>query len=356
MADNIVKAVLTAGWLFAMGTALGTAEAKSTAETWDTLYRSQYAVWVTPHYNAAACAKYKTNLDSIELQLDQAIPFIKTHLGISPVTLPQRVEIDSETNGMGGWAAGSTVGYQISDFYGAPANSDGLRWIRGVIIGEVINVTTGTVTDNWPLDWWVDHVWYFPGFIAGEILKESVSPAFSTYWLTSEHYPTYPVYNIFVKMLKEKGWQFYQDFFALILADKMKWAKIGDNPSKIKTDYVIAYLSLAAGRNMAAEFKTAMVDAADVTEVEAIIGVEQGLIAAGKKNLNVTAAWTSFRSGDYAGARTALNGMGISGIVKSAKTRSNSKAGDLGFSAFTLDGRSAQKEHSVASGYYIFRP
>ena len=43
----------------------------------------------------------------------------------------------------------------------------------------------------------------------------------------------------------------------------MKWDKVGANPSKIKTDYVIAYMSLAAGRNLGGELKRAMVDAAD---------------------------------------------------------------------------------------------
>src|SRR3954464_12295555 len=124
------------------------------AEKFDTLYQSKYSLWVTPDYNLAACTKYKANIASITTELDKPIPLITTYLGISPTETPQRVQVDSGTDGMGGWAGGGDVGYQISDFYGRPKNGDGLRWVRGVIIGEVINASTGGVTDNWPSDWW----------------------------------------------------------------------------------------------------------------------------------------------------------------------------------------------------------
>ena len=167
------------------------------SQTWDTLHKSEYSVWVTPAYNLAACNTYKANIDSVATELDKAIPLIVQYLGIAPPEKPQRVEIDSNKAGMGGWSSGGDVGYFISDFYGRPTFSDGLRWIRGVIIGEVINSTTGAVSGDWPRDWWCDDVWYFPGFVAGELLKQTVDTAFGNYWLTSEKYPTYPVYNIF---------------------------------------------------------------------------------------------------------------------------------------------------------------
>jgi hypothetical protein len=284
------------------------------AQTYDTLYKSAWAMWVTPSYNLARCQPYLKYLDSIEQELDIAIPLIPGYLGIAPGEKPQRVQIDSDQNGMGGWAAGADVGYQISDFYGAPKNSDGLRWIRGVIIGEVINASTGNVTDNWPRDWWVDDVWYFPGFMAGQILKQAADTAFSTYWLTSEHYPTYPVYNTLVSLLGQHGWPFFKNFFANIIADQMKWGNIGDNPSKIKTDYVIAYLSLSAGTNLGQTFVTDKVANADTTEVAAIMSVEERLVAGTAQKLNTTAAWNSFRSGDYASAKTDLDQLGVSAI------------------------------------------
>ena len=61
---------------------------------------------MTPNYNMAACTQYKKYLDSMETELDRAIPQIKTDLLIGVPTLPERVEIDSGTQGMGGWAGG----------------------------------------------------------------------------------------------------------------------------------------------------------------------------------------------------------------------------------------------------------
>lgn len=283
------------------------------AQTWDTLYKSQYAVWVTASYNLAGCTTYKKNIDSVESELDKAIPVIQQYLGVAPPEKPQHVEIDSGCGAgcMGGWSGGGDVGYTLSDFFGRPQTSDGLRWIRGVIIGEVINSTTGSVSDNWPRDWWADDVWYFPGFMAGEILKTAVDSAFASYWITSEKYPTYPVYNTFVSLLNQYGWSFYKNFFAGVLADSMKWANIGANPSKIKSDYVIAYLSLAAGKNLGGVFASDKVANADSVEVAAIMDVEKRLVIATKARLNVATAWADFRKGDYASAGTILNQLGV---------------------------------------------
>ncbi len=285
------------------------------AQTWDTLHKSEYSVWVTPDYNLAACTAYANNLDSVATELDKAIPLIVQYLGIAPPEKPQRVEIDSNTAGMGGWSSGGDVGYFISDFYGRPTFSDGLRWKRGVIIGEVINSTTGAVSGDWPRDWWCDDVWYFPGFVAGELLKQTVDTAFGNYWLASEKYPTYPVYNIFKGLLTEFGWTFYKNFFASVLADTVHWNNIGANPSQIKTDYVIAYMSLAAGRNLGATFDSANVAGADSVEIGAIMSVEERLRVATSQKLKVATAWADYRSGNYAAAKHILDSLGVAGVL-----------------------------------------
>jgi hypothetical protein len=299
------------------------------AQTWDTLHKSEYSVWVTPDYNLAACNTYKNNLDSVATELDKAIPLIVQFLGIAPPEKPQHVQIDSGCGAgcLAGWSGGGDVGYKLSDFFGRPQSGDGLRWIRGVIIGEVINSTTGAVSGDWPRDWWCDDVWYFPGFMAGELLKQTVDTAFGNYWLTSEKYPTYPVYNTFKSLLNEFGWTFYKNFFAAVLADSVHWGNIGANPSKIKTDYVIAYLSLAAGRNLGGVFSTDKVANADSVEVAAIMNVEKRLVIATKSKLKVATAWADFRKGDYASASAILDQLGVD--VRYAANRGN-PAADFG--------------------------
>jgi hypothetical protein len=54
------------------------------AQTWDTLHKSAYSVWVTPDYSLAACNTYKNNIESVATELDKAIPLIVQYLEIAP--------------------------------------------------------------------------------------------------------------------------------------------------------------------------------------------------------------------------------------------------------------------------------
>jgi hypothetical protein len=272
------------------------------------MYSSQYAVWNV--WDTSFYRQYKTQVDSIIHVLDRGIPGIIKRLGETP-KLPIKVHIEQGTGGgLGGWAGGGEVGYTSTCF----TSAGGMAWIKGVVIGECVNVATGSVTGDWPVDWWVDGVWYFPGFVVVDVLKEAADTASAKKWETDEKYPTYPVYNLFNSLLKEFGWVFYQNFFDKIKADTMSWGKIGANPSKIKTDYVIAYMSLAAGRNLGTAFKNANVPAADSAEIAAIMSVEARLRLATTQKLNVASAWTSFRNGNYAAAKQVLDNLGVSAI------------------------------------------
>jgi hypothetical protein len=141
-----------------------------------------------------------------------------------------------------------------------------------------------------------------------------VSPQFGDYWLTTEDYPTYPVYGRFTALLEEFGWAYFKSFFARVKADGMDWGAVGANPSANKTNYVLAYLSLAAGRNLAADFRNASVDGADPEAVAAIVNAEQRLREGDRRKLNTAAAWRSFRAGDYGSAQAALDKLGISAL------------------------------------------
>jgi hypothetical protein len=271
------------------------------------IYSSQYAIWFV--YDTNFYKQYKTNVDSIIHVLDRGIPGIIKRLGITP-KLPIKVHIEQGSGGFGGWAGGGEVGYTSTCF----TSNAGMSWVKGVVIGECVNVTTGVVTANWPVDWWVDGVWYFPGFVVVDVLKEACDTASAKKWETDEKYPTYPVYNAFNSLLKEFGWSYYQNFFKLIIADTMSWSKIGANPSKIKTNYVLAYMSLAAGRNLGPMFKNANVQDADSTEIEAIMSVEKRLRLALSQKINVASAFTDFRNGNYPSAKTKLDNLGITYI------------------------------------------
>jgi hypothetical protein len=240
-------------------------------------------------HDMAVYTQFKDNFDEIIGLLERGYFGIQKRLGTGH-KLPIRVII--EAGGCcGGWAGGGDVGYADGDF-----KSDGaMNWVRGVVIGEVVNGVTGAVSSEWPRDWWADTAWYFPGFVTVDVLKE-VLPEHATKWETDEKYPTYPVYMLYKALLGEQGWPLYQRLFQMVKDDKMDWTKIGANPSAIKTNYVVAYLSLAAKQNLAARFMAAKV-MADPMVVQAIMDAHDQLVQAGP----TAPGWARFRMGTYQG-------------------------------------------------------
>jgi hypothetical protein len=273
-----------------------------------TVFQSANTTWMIRDNNAAVYADYQTykkNVDSVIQILERAIPAVEQFTGVI-LKKPVKAYL-CEGEGWGAWAGGGDVGYNIGCF----KSSGGMFWVKGVVIGEYCNNTTGFVSSEWPRDWWADGVWYFPGFVAIEAAKVAVDSVFALAWEKQERYPTYPVYNVYKNLQRENGWIYFQTLFNIVKMDSMNWSRIGANPSKIKTDYVIAYFSLVSGKNMASTFKAAGVSAADSVEVDAIISVRQRLVKATAARLNVRDIWTAYRSGDYARAKQLLDALNV---------------------------------------------
>ena len=250
-------------------------------------------------HDMAVYAQYKANFDEIISILERGYFGIASRLGTGH-KLPIRVII--EAGGCcGAWAGGGDVGYNDGDFKDERA----MDWIRGVVIGEVVNGVTGAVSSEWPRDWWADTAWYFPGFVTVDVLKDVV-PAHAEKWERDEKYPTYPVYQLYKGLLAEQGWAVYQKLFSLVKMDGISWDKIGANPSAIKTNYVIAYLSVAAGQNLGERFRAARVAAADPEIIQSVMDARAKLVGAAGAGMNVTSRWARFRAGDHAGAASGL--------------------------------------------------
>jgi hypothetical protein len=306
----------------------------------DTIYKSsniRWVIWDVSQYNA-----YKVNIDSIINESNLAVPAIGRRLGFTG-KLPILAHIQQASGGAWAVGGGAEVGYSFDAFNGTGSGGN-LQWIKGVVIGELLNTIMASLTDNWPSDWWCDGVWYFPGLVAIDVAKEVVDTAFALKWESDERYPTYPVYNVMASLLKANGWGYFQTFFNLIRADSVHWGNIGTQPSKIRTDYVIAYLSIAAGKNMGRTLNDSLIKGknttyggADTTEVAAIMNVEYLLKLATAQKLNVKTAWADYRAGNYAGAKTILDGLGV-GVVVPA--RGIAAAGERGYmNIYSLDGR-----------------
>jgi hypothetical protein len=277
---------------------------------------------------------HQTNVDSIIQILDAAIPTVEEFTGVI-LPKPVRAYICKD-EGLSAWAGGGDVGYSMGCFKSAT----GMFWVKGVVIGEYVNNTTGHVSSDWPRDWWANGVWYFPGFVAIETAEVAVDSAFAAKWEERERYKTYPAYNLFQSLLKEFGWSYYQDLFSMVMADTMKWNRIGNNPSKIKTDYIIAYFSLIAGRNMGQTFQDSSVDDADAAEIQEIMWVRNRLVWATAQGLDVEEVWSAYRNGDWQRAKQLLDDMGVGVLTDHVlKWKTGTEAQPVTMTLYSLQGQ-----------------
>jgi hypothetical protein len=268
------------------------------------IHSSPYAVWDIT--DVALYQTKKANMDEIMDVLDHGIVALQSRFQL-PFKWPVKVHINAG-GCCSGFAGGGEVGYSDGSF----SDGFGMYWIRGVIIGEVVNALTGSVTSGWPSDWWVNSVWYFPGFSVVDVLRE-VAPTHAVEWQTKEKYDKFGVSVLFEQLRAEKGWQFYRDLFGALKKDKMDWSKL-TNPSPLLTNYVVAYFGVVAGENMTDRFATAFSDPGlkvkvtglDKTVVQAIMDAHAKLVEAGNAGKDTTAGFAAFRTGNYMAATQGL--------------------------------------------------
>ena len=79
-----------------------------------------------------------------------------------------------------------------------------MNWVRGVVIGEVVNGVTGAVSSEWPRDWWADTAWYFPGFVTVDVLKDVCPPTREVG--ARREVPDLSGLPLYKALLAEKGW------------------------------------------------------------------------------------------------------------------------------------------------------
>ncbi len=128
-------------------------------------------------------------------------------------------------------------------------------WAKRFIVHEMVNAFTAEVTPGWPSDWWANHKSPFPTFAHLEVLKELNSPVGNKD--IANIVPEDKQMMVFFERLKEKyGWDVYRKLFDEVRKDNIILDYIGDNPSIIRSHYTAAYLSIAAGKNLAEEMNS----------------------------------------------------------------------------------------------------
>lgn len=119
-------------------------------------------------------------------------------------------------------------------------------WSVELIAHEIVNLFTGHIAAGWPVDWWADTKSPFPYAIkiivernlghydAAEASLRSADPLVKMFLQFMSIYGS-DIYSRFLQAIRNDGWS--------------QW--FTPNPSKLLSEYVAAYLSLAAGINLA---------------------------------------------------------------------------------------------------------
>jgi hypothetical protein len=277
--------------------------AANRAATASTIHSSAFAVWQV--YDTNAYVKYKSNIDSLTALFDRAVPIVLKNFGVS-VSLPVQVFIDSG-DCCGGWASTNAVGFRIGNFNSNAVfqNCNGFTavdWTRGVIIGEFANHAAANGSSGCqPVDWWVDHVWYFPDMVVVSVLAETMDSAVARRWeqnMDCSDKLNVPLYRAFKDILIRRGWAAYQNAFKAIRDDSISFCSHFTNPSALLTNYMLAYLSLGAGENVAEAFRVAGASGADSGIVAKILSARKSLHDC-PDSAGGTAAREAYLSGNY---------------------------------------------------------
>ena len=184
---------------------------------------------------------------------DQAFDRLVEAWGISPPNRTYALLVWPKTGG--GFAVGDIAelhdvvsGPQpgIAVSYDAFFNEEhGIKgfWAVAIITHEMTNLFSGQlVSGGWPVDWWADHISPFPKMTAVQI-EYDLRPDVAV-----EHAKQMdsPLDHMFAKLKDQFGWSLFRRAFAAAREDGIDWERIGRNPSALRTNYVCAYLQLAA--------------------------------------------------------------------------------------------------------------
>jgi hypothetical protein len=175
-------------------------------------------------------------------------------------------ELDTATGGAhtgtGCGSLGDGVAYDA--FVGSAYGATGF-WGYLLSLHEAINDWTGMASGGWPTDWWADHQSAFPNLMDFHIMNtigvenndQNLIKAAAAQ--KKRFYPggdsadakVVALDNVFMLMPGGDGYAGFSHMFAMVTADGLKWDGLGvPNPDVKRSEYVVAYMSLAAGQSV----------------------------------------------------------------------------------------------------------
>jgi hypothetical protein len=216
-------------------------------------------------------------------------------------------------------------------FYNDAYNAKGF-WGYLLSLHETINDWTGQVTSGWPTDFWADHVSAFPNSMDWHIMETLGKKDNDNNLVTASagqkarFYPggdsVDPRVGMFDQIydLPNYGYDGLSRVFGFIENDKISLDNLGvPNPDKKRTEYVIAFLSLGAGKPVTSIMKSAHVgdgtdDGAgqgDATysvvdaDIDAIANAHCAIVSAKAQGVDTSKDESAFQSGNFTGVQAA---------------------------------------------------
>jgi hypothetical protein len=196
---------------------------------------------------------------------DKVVSTLETLFNI-PAKSTFEFELDTATGGAhtgtGCGVLGDGVAYDA--FVGSAYGATGF-WGYLLSMHEAINDWTGMASGGWPTDWWADHQSAFPNLMDFHIMNtvgvenndQNLIKAAAAQ--KKRFYPggdsadakVVALDNVFMLMPGGDGYAGFSHMFSMVTADGMKWDGLGvPNPDVKRSEYVVAYMSLAAGQSV----------------------------------------------------------------------------------------------------------
>lgn len=231
----------------------------SYAEAYEQVHESDYFIWYSP---PEVVQRYRQEISAHYEFADMAYRVLTDLLGVDIVTLlGRKVGLYISPLPGGGWAGGGSLGLSYDAFISIYSGKT--TWAHVLIAHELVNVFTSIVVEEWPRDWWANHISPFP-FAMTMLVLERTGHADALPRRQEEARRIGPAFQqlveLFLRLYSEDP-GIYGKLLRTVLQDQWKhWTQVsrGSNPSKRLSEYVVAYLSMSAGRNLYSEINGAL--------------------------------------------------------------------------------------------------
>lgn len=211
--------------------------------------------------------KYKEDIEKFYPYADKAFEYLKEAWGLELPLEKYFLLVWPRTGG--GFATGDigeihSVRGEVSPGIGVSYDAffnvvNGIRgyWGYVLITHEMVNLFTGQiVSGGWPVDWWADHRSPFPLMTAVEI-EFALVPEVAVHHAKQM---SDPLCQMFWKLKDQFGWYLFRKAFKMAKEDGINWDRIGENPSKLRTNYVCAYLQMSSPEDLTQYLKGVVPD------------------------------------------------------------------------------------------------